>query len=66
MNLLIEILREVQVNSSAITTLNQDVHTLGGATDAAITTLKQEAHANNSAITTLNQGGFFFIFYFFF
>ena len=50
MDPLSEIFGELQLNSSAITTLNQDVHTLSGATDAAITTFKQEFHADTSAI----------------
>ena len=60
------ILREIQANSSAMTTLNQDIDTLDEAADDASWTFQQEVHSDNSvilhvlkinssAITTLNQ-----------
>ena len=60
------ILREIQANSLAMTTLNQDIDTLDEARDDASWRFQQEVHSNNSimlrvlkinssAITTLNQ-----------
>ena len=45
-----EVHHELQVNSSAITTLNQEVHCKLRINSSAITTVNQKAYVNNSAI----------------